>query len=157
LPASDEVNLVFALTVAPAKIGTSHQVSVDASWADPIADVRRSISMFLLALLVDDPANVERTPIDEIAREQVVLQRAAADQKEAIRLDRAGRHAESRAHLHAASAYLMAAPSTPEIEERRLRIDALASFDADASYGETTRKQAIHEAHRDSRRQKRER
>jgi Ca-activated chloride channel family protein len=157
LPAGDEVNLIFALTVAPATIGTSHQMSVDATWADPIADVRRSISMFLPALLVDDPKEVERTPIDETVRELVLLQRAAADQREAIRLDRAGRHAESRAHLKQVAQYLSAAPASLDVQARLHGIQSLADYDENTAYGEATRKQAIHEAHRDSRRTRRER
>jgi Ca-activated chloride channel family protein len=156
LPAGDEVNLIFALTVAPAAVDTSHQISVDAAWADPIADVRRSISMFLPALLVDDPKEVERTPIDETVRELVLLQRAAADQREAIRLDRAGRHVESRAHLKQVAQYLSAAPASVDIQARLHGIQGLAEYDENTAYGEAIRKQAIHEAHRDSRRTRRE-
>jgi Ca-activated chloride channel family protein len=157
LPASDEVNLIFALKVEPGAVGTSHQISVNATWADPVADVRRSVAMFLPALLIDDPKNVERAPVDETVREQVVLQRAAADQREAIRLDRAGRHAESRARLSAAASYLSAAPSSARINETYKHVAMLASYDDSLAYDEATRKQATHDAHHQSRRQKRER
>jgi Ca-activated chloride channel homolog len=156
LPASDEVNLVFALQVAPGTVGTSHQISVDASWSDPAADIRRSFNSNLPALQLVDPATTEQTPIDEIVREQAVLQRAAADQREAIRLDREGRYAESRTRLREAAAYLAAAPSSPRVEARLGRVNFLASYDASAAYGEAVRKQAVHEAHRDSRRTSRQ-
>jgi Ca-activated chloride channel family protein len=156
LPASDEVNLVFALQVAPGTIGTSHQISVDASWADPAADIRRSFNTTLPAVQLVDSATAEQTPIDETVREQAVLQRAAADQREAIRLDREGRHAESRTRLREAAAYLAAAPSTARVQARLGRVNFLASFDESADYGEAVRKQVVHEAHRDSRRTSRQ-
>jgi Ca-activated chloride channel family protein len=157
LSANDEINLVFALQVAPGKVGTSHQISVEATWADPIADARRSVAMFLPALLVDEPNKVEQAPVDETVREQVAKKRAASDQREAVRLDRAGRYVESRAKLLAADAYLAAAPPSAEISHLRMEFKNMAEYDASIAYDEATRKQAIHDAHHRSRRQKRDR
>ncbi len=154
LPAGDEINLVFALHVAPGAAGTLHQISVAASWADPSADTRRSFLSSLPALQLADQGTVDRTPVDELVREQTILQRAAADQREAIRLDREGRYRESRARLRNAAAYLKAGPPTAAVHARFATMEAFALLADDMALDESVRKQATHQAYHDSRRQK---
>jgi Ca-activated chloride channel family protein len=156
LPAGEEVNLIFKLKIAPGAAGNLHQLSLEANWTDPTADARRSLCPDLAALLLADQKAVDAAPIDETVGEKVALERANADQREAIRLDRAGRHAESRAQLREMASYLQVAPSSARVQAKLSRVEYLASFADDATYDESTRKQATFEAHYDSRRTRRE-
>jgi Ca-activated chloride channel homolog len=154
LPAGDEINLVFALQIAPGAAGTLHQISVAASWSDPSTDTRRSFAASLPALQLADQGTVDRTPVDEMVREQTILQRAAADQREAIRLDREGRYRESRARLREAAAYLKAGPATAAVQDRFASMQVYAQYGEDAALDESVRKLATHQAHHESRRRK---
>ncbi|MGH2560698.1 MAG: hypothetical protein ACRDJH_16660, partial [Thermomicrobiales bacterium] len=73
---------------------------------------------------------------------------AHTEQREAMRLDRQGRHAESRALLRESAAALMAAPMTAQVQEHYDLAMHYAAFDASSAYDEATRKHATHDAHR---------
>ncbi|HET8521720.1 MAG TPA: VWA domain-containing protein [Thermomicrobiales bacterium] len=151
LPASDEIHLIFAVTARAGVTGASHLVQLDATWADPTADRRQSVSQILPPLVLADRATVEATPGDQIVAEQAGLQRAAAAQREAMRLDRAGRFAESRAHMRAAAQSLAMAPPTTMVAERLAMAQQYADYDPTVAYDESTRKRGAYDAHRHSR------
>ncbi|MGH2535446.1 MAG: vWA domain-containing protein [Thermomicrobiales bacterium] len=147
----DDLCLIFALTTRPSTAGATHLLTLDATWSDPAADRRQSFSLTLPPLVVADPATVDQTPPDPEVAEEAALQRAHAEQREAMRLDRQGRHAESRALLRESAAALSAAPMTAQVQEHYDLAMHYAAFDASSAYDETTRKRATHDAHRASR------
>jgi hypothetical protein len=151
LPASDEVNLIFAVTVEPGEAGASHLATLSADWADPASDSRRSFDLTLPPLCLVDARTFEATPVDADVAEQGALQRAAVEQREAMRLDRQGRHAESRARMAAAAQRLAAAPATAAVYAMRTSAEVLASYDDEAMLSESVRKSATYDAHRYSR------
>jgi Ca-activated chloride channel family protein len=154
LPAGEEVCLIFELTVAPGMIGATHLATFEATWADPAADAGRSFTLTLPPLVYADPATVEATPSDAGVSEQAALQRSAAEQREAMRLDRAGRHAESRARMRNAAQVLAAAPQTASVAGHYASAIRLADHDEAIAYDEATRKRGVYDAHRVSRRRK---
>jgi Ca-activated chloride channel family protein len=148
LPATDELNLIFAIDAAPASIGTNHLVSLGAVWADPATDSRQTFDLTLSPLRVVDPKTVDATPIDSDVAEQAALQRAAAGQREAMRLDRQGRFAESRAHLRHAATLLAAAPMTAQVSESYETAMMYAEQDETSGLSESIRKTATYDAFR---------
>jgi Ca-activated chloride channel family protein len=151
LPASDEIHLIFAVSARSGEVGATHLVQLDASWTDPAADRRQSLCETLPPLVLADHATVNATPRDETVAEQAALQRSAVEQREAMRLDRAGRFAESRARMHAAAQALTAAPATDTVSERLAMAQQYAAYDATVAYDEPTRKRGAYDAHRHSR------
>ncbi len=151
LPATDEIYLIFAVASRPGAVASTHLVQLDASWADPAADRRQSISRTLPPLVLADRATVDATPVDPTVAEQAALQRAAAEQREAMRLDRAGRFAESRARMHVAAQALSMAPTTAMVSERLAMAQQYAAYDSTVAYDEPTRKRGAYDAHRHSR------
>lgn len=150
LPASDEVNLIFAITTEPGTRDTTHLIALEASWSDPANDRRASFDLSL-PLRLTDRATADATPADPDVAEQAALQRAIVTQREAMRLDRQGRYAESRAALRQGAALLAAAPATYRVQAMRLEADQLASYDADAMLSEDVRKGTTYRAMRYSR------
>jgi Ca-activated chloride channel homolog len=151
LPAADELNLVFAVTIEPGVRDATHLAALGAEWSDPATDRRQSFAVTLPPLRLADPATVDATPADEAVAEQAALQRAAAAQREAMRLDRQGRYAESRSRMAQVAHLLAAAPATAAVHEMRLDADALAAYDASATLSEEVRKSATYRAHLRSR------
>lgn len=151
LPATDELNLVFAVTVDAGPHDTAHLATLNAAWSDPATDHRRSFDLTLPPLHHADRATVDATPADPGVVEQAALQRAAIAQREAMRLDRQGRYAESRARMAAAAHGLAAAPPTASVLAMRLSAESLAEADASATLSEEVRKTATYHAHRYSR------
>ncbi len=141
LPAGDELDLVFALRVAPGVVGTSHQIGLDLAWSDPAADARRTRSVDVPVLLLTDDATIHGTLPDATVVERAAVQRATAGRREALRLDRAGRHAESRARMRDAAALLQAAPMTARIREDLDLTERFAAAPA-VPYGAYERKAA---------------
>ncbi|CAA9543634.1 MAG: hypothetical protein AVDCRST_MAG73-2190, partial [uncultured Thermomicrobiales bacterium] len=147
--AGDEVCLVFALTTRAGASGTRHPVQVRADWTATAADERQTAAPALPELRLADAATVAREPADPLVAEQSAIQRAAIERREALRLDRQGRHAESRARMGAAAGMLMAAPATDAV---RLDLDSIRLLaDADAPYDEHTHKRGHEDALRRSR------
>lgn len=151
LPASDELHLVFLVRVPAGPVGTAHRVAMTATWADPAADVRRTTDLAPARLLLADPATVALAALDPDIAEQAALQRAAAERRAAMRLDRAGRYDDARARMRAAADALRAAPMTAAIMDE-LRVTAnLAAAPASAPYAEDVRKRATFDAFRRAR------
>ncbi|HKG26038.1 MAG TPA: VWA domain-containing protein [Thermomicrobiales bacterium] len=151
LPASDELNLVFAVSVATGGRNEERLATLSASWSDPATDSRRSFDLTLPPLRLADAATVEATPVDAGVAEQAALQRAAVEQREAMRLDRQGRYAESRVRMAAAAQALAAAPMTEAVYAMRMSAEALAAYDASETLSEEVRKSATYDALRYSR------
>jgi len=149
LPAGDVLDLVFTLRVAPGAVGTAHQVAVQVAWSDPAADARRTIAPPVAPLGLADAATVAATAVDPLAAEMAAAQRATAERREGLRLDRAGRHAESRDRMRSAAALLQAAPMTAAIAEDLALTERYAEAAASAPYAEYDRKAgAFHNARR---------
>ncbi len=140
LPTGDERDVVVAVRLPPGTVGETVQVGAELGWSDPAADARRS-------LVCDPPAlgrvateRLATTPPDPLVAERAALQRATAERREALALDRAGRHAESRSRMGRAAAILAAAPPTPgvlaDLDQSRL----YAAASAATPYAERDRK-----------------
>lgn len=113
LPAGEEIRLVFSVTAAPGMVGTLHQVHATVCWSDTHADTRRQTEVAVPGILLTDAGTVAATSADPEVAEEAALQHAANERREAIRLDRAGRYAESRARLRDSQAALAAAAYSP--------------------------------------------
>ncbi len=149
LPAGDTLDLVITCRVAPSPAGTVHHLGLTLAWSDPAADARRSTDTSPAPLLLAEAATVAATAPDPTVAEQAALQRAAAERRAALRLDREGRHAESRSRMRAGAALLQSAPATDAIRADLTVTDHYALFDASAPYGELDRKRgAFHNARR---------
>ena len=76
--------------------------------------------------------------------EQVALQRAAAERRAGLEMDRRGRYEESRAHLMRSRQVLSAAPSTDRVREQIREGDFLIPAPVSSALGSHTRKLAQH-------------
>jgi len=141
LPAGDTLDLVFAVRIAPGTAGTSRRLGLGVRWSDPAADAQRSAEPAAAPLVFADAATVEVTVADPLVAEQAALQRAAVARRVALRLDREGRHAESRRRMHEAVALLAAAPMSDAVRDDLAMTEHYAVFEASAPYAEFDRKQ----------------
>lgn len=151
LPAGDELDLIFVVTARPGQRDALHHLELVAGWSNPVADAQRSEQVVLPPLRYADPEEIAVTPADPMVAEQAALQHAAAERRAAMRLDRSGRHAESRAGLRRAAALLQAAPQTAAVREDLDGISEAFVFDASAPLPEETRKRSTWDAHRRAR------
>jgi len=148
LPAGDEIDLVLLVRVPAGAIGTTHQIAVSASWADPTADSRRHCDLLLPPLVLQNPAQIATIVPEPLVTERAALQRATAERRTALALDRAGRHAESRASMRRAYVRLQAAPRTADVAHD-LDLSAAYASASEAPYSEADRKAAaFHNARR---------
>ncbi len=148
LPASGKVDLIFSVKVEGGARDSAHLATLNAVWSDPATDRRRSFDLTVPPLRLADAATVAGTPVDTDVAEEAALQRARVEQREAMRLDRQGRHAESRVRMAAASQAMAAAPATASVMEMRMDLDALAAYDPSAMLSEEVRKSTTYNAHR---------
>ncbi len=146
LSAGDEMRLVFTVTAKPMAIGAQQIATLHLQWTDPAADARREMQMELTPLIAANPEAVAATPVNEEVAEEAALQRAAAAQREAMRLDREGRFAEARAHLRQSVQSLAAAPQSARVADVLERSSRLAEMDDAFGYSEDVRKQVTFEA-----------
>ncbi|MEA2597045.1 MAG: Ca-activated chloride channel [Thermomicrobiales bacterium] len=151
LPASDELNLIFAVAVEPGARDATHLATLSAVWSDPTTDSRRSFDLTLPPLRLADSSTVDASPADPDVAEQAALQLAAVAQREAMRLDREGRYAESRSRMAASAHALAAAPATAAVHSMQMSAEALAAYDASETLSEGVRKSATYHALRFSR------
>jgi Ca-activated chloride channel homolog len=132
LAAHDEIDLVFTISTKPGNGGDLLPFAVAARWTDPRADALREADLALDPLRLADPETVVGAASDELVAERAALQRAAAERRAGLDLDRAGRYAESRARITAAHQLLEVAPMTAAV-----RYDlAESALLADAFVGE---------------------
>jgi Ca-activated chloride channel family protein len=148
LPASDELRLVFEVTTNAAAINTTHVVRLAGDWSDIATDSRQSFDIALPALTVAHPSLVAGVPFDPRVAEEVALQRSAADQREAMRLDRQGKVSEARTVLASAMKRLASAPQSPTIQASAAAYAPLLEQDALTPYSEEVRKRMTYDAHR---------
>lgn len=146
VPAGHEINLIFDLAVAPGRAGAAHDIALTATWTDPSADLTRRFELSLPPLTVATNDEVERSQVDESVQEEAAVQRGNVAQREAMRLDRAGRYAESRAHLRQSAAMLAAAPQSARVAEFHADMDYLADSDATMGLASGVRKQVTFDA-----------
>jgi Ca-activated chloride channel family protein len=151
IPAGNELRLVFDVTVEKGRVGTVLPIGIALSWTDPAADLGRTLNLVVPPLAIVSKSDYERTAVDATVQEEAALERANAAQREAMRLDRAGRHAESRAYLRSSSAVLAAAPQSARVMGMAMELDALAEVDEDRAYDTNVHKQVTYEAMRRSR------
>lgn len=148
LPAADEVNLIFSVTTEPGALNTTHLATLSAEWSDPATDSRRTFALTLPPLRLVDRATFDATAADADVSEQAALQRAAVAEREAMRLDRQGRYAESRASLRQAAAVLASAPTTARVLRSAQVASMYLAEDANAPLPEQMRKRSTFNAFR---------
>jgi len=144
LPAGDEIDLVFTIRAAAGAAGEQIAVGVNARWTDPRADARREAGASPLPLRRVTQHEVAATIADAMVSERAALQRAAAERRAGLELDRAGRFAESRSRMAAAYDLLEVAPMTDSVRFDLAESAFLAAAPSTASYGSQLRKSAQH-------------
>jgi Ca-activated chloride channel homolog len=142
------VDLVFAIHFDPSPVGTVRRLRASLRWTNAAAESRRRDfdSRSVPTLTDDDLAFVASDPL---VAEEAALQLAARERREALRLDRAGDIAASRARMRRAADALAAAPPSAAIRDRLAQTRILAS--RPGPYDEATRKRMQSEASRDRR------
>jgi Ca-activated chloride channel family protein len=142
LPAGDEIDLLFTVRAGYGNAGDLLSVGVTACWTDPRADARREVNATLDSLRRADEGEVTEVTPDHLVVERAARQRAAAERRAGLELDRAGRFAEARARMLQSRDYLMAAPMTAAVQEDLAETTALAFEPATSSYDSHVRKSA---------------
>jgi Ca-activated chloride channel homolog len=140
LPAGDEIDLVFIVRAGCGNAAELLPVGVTACWTDPRADARREINATLEPLRRAEGEEVTASTPDDFVVERAARQRAAAERRAGLELDRAGRFAESRARMLQSRDYLVAAPMTAAVQADLAETTALAFEPATAGYGSHVRK-----------------
>ena len=142
LAAGDEIDLVFTVRAGSGNAGDLLPVAVTACWTDPRADARRELNATLDPLRRAEAQEVTAATRDDLVVERSALQRAAAERRAGLELDRAGRYVESRARMRQSRDYLAAAPMTAAVGDDFAVTEALASAPATSAYGSHVRKSA---------------
>ena len=157
LPAGDEIDLIFTVRAGRGNAGDLLPVGVSACWTDPRADARREIDATPEPLRRAEGAEVAAMSPDDLVVERAARQRAAAERRAGLELDRAGRFAESRARMLQSQAFLAAAPMTAAVQADLAETTMLASAPPTSAYGSHVRKSAqLREDQRRRGRQERE-
>jgi Ca-activated chloride channel family protein len=144
LPAEDEIDLVFTLRVRSGAAGDRLPVRVTASWTDPRADARHESDVSPLPLCRATPEEIEIAASDPLVAERAALQRAAAERRAGLELDRQGDYAASRARMRASAKYLLMAPETDAVLADLRESRAYAAEPTTAAYSSHARKLAQH-------------
>jgi hypothetical protein len=84
-------------------------------WTDPTTDYRHRWDISPSPLERATAQEVAATEPDQLVAERAALQRAAAERRAGLELDRAGRYRESRLRMEQSVAYLRAAPQSLEV------------------------------------------
>src|SRR5215207_113809 len=142
LPAGDEIDLIFTLRASHGNAGDLLPVGVTVCWTDPRADTRREIHVMLDPLRRAAASEVTAATLDDLVVERSARQRAAAERRAGLELDREGRFAESRARMRRSQDFLAAAPMTADVQDDLAESVALASAPPTSAYGSHTRKSA---------------
>jgi hypothetical protein len=142
LATGDEIDLVFTVRAGSGNAGDLLPVGVTACWTDPRADARREFNAVLDPLRRVKPPEVTAAPSDDLVVERAALQRAAAERRAGLELDRAGRYAESRVRMRLSENFLAAAPMTGAVQADLAETMSLASAPPTSAYGSHVRKSA---------------
>ena len=142
LAAGDEIDLVFTLRAECGNAGDLLPVGVTACWTDPRADARREFNATLNPLRRAEKPELTAVTPDDFVVEHAARQRAAAERRAGLELDRVGRFAESRARMRQSQSFLAAAPMTAEVQADLAETISLASAPPTIAYGSHVRKSA---------------
>jgi Ca-activated chloride channel homolog len=148
LHAGDAIDLLFVVTAGAGAVGETLPVGVTAAWTDVAADRRREADASPEPLRRVAPAEAEGAAADAEVAEQAALQRAAAERRAGLELDRRGDHAGSRARMAVAFRLLEAAPTTARVRAQAAETYALSAMPDDVAYDSHTRKAAQFREHR---------
>jgi Ca-activated chloride channel family protein len=142
LPADDEIDLVFTVRAGSGHAGELLPVGITAGWTDPRADARREIAATLEPLRRAEESAVTAATPDDLVVECAARQRAAAERRAGLELDRAGRFVESRARMLKSQGFLAAAPMTAAVQADLAETTMLASAPPTSGYDSHVRKSA---------------
>jgi len=106
------------------------------------ADARREVNARLEPLRPAEEEEVTAATPDDFVLERAARQRAAAERRVGLELDRAGRFAESRVRMRLSEDFLAGAPMTAEVQADLAETRMLASAPPTRAYGSHTRKSA---------------
>jgi Ca-activated chloride channel family protein len=148
LPAGESVDLLFHLTTRPGKAGELLPVPLRATWNDAVSGEAAAWEGEPVPLMRSSDAVVAATASDPGVAEKVALQRAANAQREAMLLDRQGRHGESRRMLMDTAALLQSAPQTDRVRFEHAAASQLADYDASVPFAESDHKRTASRASR---------
>lgn len=151
LTAGDETTLVFDLTTRDIPKGTRLPIDMILSWTDTDTGRAEQKTLGFEGLVAGSEIDAQRSPADLDIAEQAALQRAAQQQREAMRLDLQGRYRESRQMHQKALGFLMNAPRTATVTDRAEEALRFAEYDADRAYAEDDRKSLVHRSMRRAR------
>jgi Ca-activated chloride channel family protein len=147
LAAGDAIDLVFAVRVAQGSVGDVQPLVVTAAWTDPRADARHEADVSPESLRLAEPDEIEEIERDAMVAERAALERAAAERRAGLELDRQGRHQAARDRMIVAQHLLEAAPMTADVRYSLVETDALAAAPATAAYSSHGRKLAQQREH----------
>jgi Ca-activated chloride channel family protein len=148
LPGGESVDLLFHFTTRPGKAGDLMPVPIQSSWSDPVSGAPATWEGEPVPLMRASDAVVAATANDSGVAEKVALQRAANAQREAMLLDRQGRHHESRQVLNDTAALLQSAPQTDRVLFEQAAARHLAEHDASVPFAEADHKRTASRASR---------
>jgi Mg-chelatase subunit ChlD len=146
LHAGDTIDLLFIVRFEAGALGGALPVAVRAAWVDALADARRDADVALEPLRYGGDAELAAEPDAEVA-EQAALQRAAAERRAGLELDRLGDHMGSRARMARSLHLLEAAPMTARVQEEIAESAALSAAPPTMAYDSHTRKSAQFQQH----------
>ncbi len=154
LVAGDEIALIFEVTSRDLALGAQLPLELSLRWTDPLTRQRQTNPAPVMPLEVIDQRRYAKLPsLPEVTAQSAIL-RAAANQAQAMELDRAGRFAESRALHHAALDLLQAAPLEADDAQLLESARAYAAYDGSTAFSEHDRKQATADSFRRARRRR---
>jgi Ca-activated chloride channel family protein len=148
LPAGESIDILMHLTARPGTRGERLPVQIAAEWSDPASERDAQWSGEPAPLQRESNALVRTLAADPEVAEKAALLRAARAQREALRLDRAGRFEESRRQMYDIVDYLRAAPQSDRVRQEMELVDRMASAPVTAHYDETTHKRTASRASR---------
>lgn len=142
VPAGDVIDLVFTIQGKPGVPGEILPLRASCHWTDPTTDYRHRWDISPSPLERVSAQEAANTPQDTLVAERAALQRAAAERRAGLELDRAGRHAESRRRMQLSADYLGAAPQTADVAAAFRESALLAEMPASAPIDNHQRKAA---------------
>jgi Ca-activated chloride channel family protein len=142
IAAGDVIDLVFTLQGEPGVPGEILPLRASCHWTDPATDYRHRWDISPSPLERATAQEVANTQPDALVAERAALQRAAAERRAGLELDRAGRHAESRRRMEQSVAYLRSAPQTADVAFAVHDSNLLAEMPASAPIDNHQRKAA---------------
>lgn len=156
LAAGETVDLVFDISVRAGARPDDMAPMVELEWLQATTGERSGTHQELPALRLVDTESARIASRDDEAAEIIAKARADRDQREAVRLDREGRFAESRSMFRQSAARLAEAPQTDEVRAEYARAMSFAK-EGLRPLDEHARKQRVYDSLARSRGQRRDR